>query len=349
MNNEVRVSVIMPVYNSEEYLSVAVESILLQDFESFEILLIDDGSTDRSGTICDDFSARSSRVRAFHRENAGMCAARNFGISISNAQYVTFCDNDDEYLPGFLSSNYELARKYGADCVKCGRRLERFLLGEVEEKPIINVPDEMMVLRGEGIYGHYRELRINNAVWTGLYRREVIERNNICFDERLRHGNEDTLFNLQFYEHAQCIVLNPEVLYVWKQRLGHSSSMKLDMNHLTGTQLAGSEEAALMTRHGIRESNPRLYGERMSWYMVDVLAHVSRARTKDNWPETKMIYEELRNIYLLPAFNLNGISLGMPYSMYYRLLIGGHYQALDRLARLGVSAKQKMRQLGSGR
>ena len=101
-SNTIAVSIIMPVYNSEKYLKSCVDSILSQDFDSYELLLIDDGSTDGSPEICDDVARRDARVRVFHKENGGICEARNYGLQRAQGEYIAFSDHDDIVLPGFL-------------------------------------------------------------------------------------------------------------------------------------------------------------------------------------------------------------------------------------------------------
>ena len=89
------VSVIVPVYNTEKYLHRCIDSILSQTFSDFELLLIDDGSTDQSGTICDEYARKDSRVKVFHKENGGVSSARNLGLDNTRGEWVTFCDSDD--------------------------------------------------------------------------------------------------------------------------------------------------------------------------------------------------------------------------------------------------------------
>jgi glycosyltransferase involved in cell wall biosynthesis len=337
VNDEVRISVVMPVYNSDDYLHEAVDSILAQEFDGFEVLLVDDGSTDRSGILCDEYAAADSRVRVFHLPNGGMCAARNFGISVARGEYISFSDDDDECLPGFLSLNYELAKENNADLVRFGRCLKRYLgdHGDVVSKE--SVPRRAAIYRDAEVAEHYSEIGEFRAVWTGMFRKRVIDDNGLRFDERLRHGFEDVLFNIMFCEHCRCVVLNPKTLYVWKQRLAHSSSLKLNPDFLLGIELAGSEEAALMTRFGIRKRDPELYGRHMLWYLIDSLARVNRSGAGNGTGSIDAVYSRLRTIYKLPAFDLEGIPLGFPYATYYRLLMKGSYRSLERLTNVGIA------------
>ena len=114
--DKIMVSVIMPVYNSEEYLETAIKSVLNQKMEEMELLLIDDGSKDRSGSICDQYES-DWRVRVFHKQNEGICATRNFGVDHARGEYLMFIDNDDELTENTVEDNYRLAKQYNADAV----------------------------------------------------------------------------------------------------------------------------------------------------------------------------------------------------------------------------------------
>ena len=96
------ISVIVPVYNTEKYLDECIQSILNQSFTNFELLLIDDGSTDRSGAICDQYAAKDERVRVFHKENGGVSSARNVGLDEAKGEWIAFVDSDDYLLSNAL-------------------------------------------------------------------------------------------------------------------------------------------------------------------------------------------------------------------------------------------------------
>ena len=102
--NSPKVSIIVPVYNVEKYLHRCVDSILLQTFTDFELLLIDDGSTDKSVGICDKYALKDRRIRVFHKKNGGVSSARNLGIKKSNGVYILFVDSDDYLSPSHLNN-----------------------------------------------------------------------------------------------------------------------------------------------------------------------------------------------------------------------------------------------------
>lgn len=148
----VKVSIIMPVYNSEKFLKKAVESVLNQKFEDFELILVDDGSPDASGSICDEFAEKDSRVKLIHKKNGGICSARNAGLKIAKGEYVGFCDNDDLYLPDLIEDNYRLAKENDVDLMRyakikgwkkmmdvSGKSMQKFRICLLKKKTLLNI------------------------------------------------------------------------------------------------------------------------------------------------------------------------------------------------------------------
>lgn len=113
-------SVIVPVYNVESYINRCIDSILSQSFTDFELILVDDGSTDSSGRICDEYSFKDERINVIHKLNGGQSSARNDGINIARGKYLSFIDADDYVAPAMLETLYELIIKYDADISECG-------------------------------------------------------------------------------------------------------------------------------------------------------------------------------------------------------------------------------------
>lgn len=231
MQSEVKVSVIMPVYNSEKYLGKAVESVLNQTFKEFELILVDDGATDCSGNICDEYAQSDNRIRVIHKENGGISSARNAGLKAAKGEYIAFCDNDDLYLPNLLRDNYELVKKYDADII----RFKRLKISTKKDGRTVKTTDELKrfaYLNGrEEIGKNYALIRSSyTAVWMGLYRKDFIRNNKIHFPQFMKHGQEDDNFIYNCYLHMSSIVLNPKIYYYWQQRDEHSTSAKIHKN-----------------------------------------------------------------------------------------------------------------------
>ncbi len=226
----VKVSIIMPVYNSEKYLEHAVNSILSQDFDDFELILVDDGSPDNSGQICDDFAKKDKRVKVIHKQNGGICSARNAGLDLAQGEYIGFCDNDDEYLPHLIKDNYLLAKEHNVDLMRYAKikRVEKDD-GRVWE---VHTPIEDMFIERKNFGQYYQNIRREDTVWTGLYRRKLLAEYNIHFDERFLYGSEDLNFNLQFLLHCQRLGFNSNEYYSWTQRDSHSTSRSFTRDYL---------------------------------------------------------------------------------------------------------------------
>ena len=143
-----KVSVIVPVYKAEKYLHRCVDSILSQTFTDWELLLIDDGSPDRSGEICDEYAKKDTRIRVFHKENGGVSSARNMGLDIAKGKWIVFVDSDDwcepDYLVDFFFVNVELSAE---DMVLQGRKDE--FAGNVTG--IFDLKDKMYTNISEGM------------------------------------------------------------------------------------------------------------------------------------------------------------------------------------------------------
>lgn len=218
---DIAISVIMPVYNSDCYVRSAIESVLTQDFDSFELILVDDGSTDTSGAICDEYAAKDNRVKVIHQKNAGTSAARNAGLAKAIGKYIAFCDHDDEYLPHLLKDNYELAEKEKADIVGFSlvQRREQAHGSILIYKKFCdeNHCDENAIVQ------NYALICTNpafNNVWCHIYKKNVVE--NVKFNPIYKHGCEDYVFNLEVLKKAKKTIYSKKTYYYHIIR--HSSS-----------------------------------------------------------------------------------------------------------------------------
>ena len=182
------ISVIVPVYNTEKYLDQCVQSILAQTYTDFELLLIDDGSTDSSGALCDKYAEQDSRIRVFHKENGGVSSARNLGLDNVKGEWVTFCDSDDWVEYNYLSS---LILKCDNDLVSSS-----YIYDRPNKKQYEQLDDDTLCINGYNL----TELLMTGAYMTPyakLYKSKVLEKNKIRFNTRLS-SREDTLFVWQY-------------------------------------------------------------------------------------------------------------------------------------------------------
>lgn len=181
------VSVIVPVYNVEKYLDKCIQSILNQSFTDFELLLIDDGSTDQSGAICDAYVLQDERIRVFHKENGGVSSARNMGLDEAKGEWIAFVDSDDWIKPAFLENL--IRHKDGVDIVIS---YSETVTNDGIYKFEISGMGFVTNTNFHELFTKY-EMTVNTTCWAKLYRKSLIEANEIRFDNKIKMG-EDTVF-----------------------------------------------------------------------------------------------------------------------------------------------------------
>ena len=230
----IKVSMIIPVYNAEKFLETMLETVVNQTLRDIEIILIDDGSQDRSGEICDSYAERDERIRVIHQENAGMCAARNLAMSMAEGEYIAFADNDDVMELDLLDKAYVAAKEYDADVVKFGRKSD-FLDEKGEIIKTESRTFKKALYRGDELekeYFNYGSTGCLRAVWDGIYKTEVIRANNLQFHNEFRYGYEDMIFCRELIPHIHCMALIEGCFYTHYMRNWYSASAKFNQNAL---------------------------------------------------------------------------------------------------------------------
>ena len=206
------ISVIVPVYNVEQYLNQCVESLVHQDYRNIEIILIDDGSTDKSGELCEKWSLKDARVKVVHTENHGLSAARNVGINKTNGKYIYFIDSDDWVEEDILSTLLQNIQIYGADLSSCAMKKD---FGEKShnlhktEKCVKVLQRRMFheILCNESVYGY---------VCNKLFKRDLLK--DLLFDEDLL-SQEDMDFTMRYLEKCKVCVYTKAEYYHYRQRI----------------------------------------------------------------------------------------------------------------------------------
>lgn len=221
------VSIIVPVFNSGVHLRPCVRSILDQTYENLELILIDDGSTDDSGTICDAFAAEDSRVHVVHQANGGIASAQNAGLDIATGELLTFCDNDDLMVPRMLERLVGLIEETGADMSCCRWRNVGASLGEAELAKHRDDPFGSSIVFHDAAKAYQmvfsvavrRILRVelkyfSEANWGKLYRAHLFE--GVRFPDG-RYA-QDVAVAMTLYERMSTVVSCTDALYYWLQR-----------------------------------------------------------------------------------------------------------------------------------
>ena len=225
--NSPKISVIVPVYNVEKYLHDCVDSILSQTFTDFELLLINDGSKDCSGKICDEYAACDSRVRVFHKENGGVGLARNFGLDKSEGVWCVFVDADDYIKKNYLYDLYDDAVKHNADFV-----IHDFEFIKEDGTPIRrDFTSKSNVYKRCDYASFIKEQTFEkrgNPI-ARLFNMDIIRTHNISYPLAVRFG-EDFCFNFRYLKHTTCICCSTNANYCYIDHPGSAIHRKADFS-----------------------------------------------------------------------------------------------------------------------
>ena len=242
MNNSPVVSVVVPVYNAAAFLGRGVDSILAQSFRDFELILVDDGSKDDSGAICDKYAEQDDRVRVVHQENAGVSAARNAGMKVARGEWVTFVDSDDMVLDCFLESLVAAVRTdERIDLAYCGYAI-------VDSKTSIKTYKSGAYVGRDRMHELLSKTNLlyRCSPWAKLFRRSIIAHNELRFDENLSIS-EDRLFLYQYLVYVRGIAVTSQVSYLY----GSFSPTSLKHKRVPTEMLAYRQRAITAAAHGV--------------------------------------------------------------------------------------------------
>ena len=229
--NEQKISVIIPVYKVEHYLKKCLDSVIGQAYRNLEIILVDDGSPDSCGTICDEYAVQDQRIRVIHQENGGVSAARNTGLAVATGEWLSWVDSDDWIEPDMYSYMLNKVQEYGADIAVCSR-FERYRDRSVfrgwEQEQILDTEQALELLLKNDL--------MQNFLWDKLWRRELFD--GLAFPEGRTF--EDIALMHRLFMRARQIVCLPEAKYNYLQRPGSivdNKSLENRINHYRAAKL----------------------------------------------------------------------------------------------------------------
>lgn len=203
------VSIIVPVYNAKEFLPRCLDSIVGQTLQNWELLLVDDGSMDGSGEICDVYGSKDSRIRVIHRRNAGVSAARNAGLDAASGAYIGFVDADDWIAPEMFQTLFSIATEKCCDVVMCDA-VTVYADGHTEPDTITQL-NNSCILNKKNISPKLL-LELAGSVWRCLYRTETLCRYAVRFPYGVKFS-EDRIFNILSFGYASCIAYEKSAYY----------------------------------------------------------------------------------------------------------------------------------------
>ena len=205
---KVKVSIVIPVYNATKYLAKCLDSVINQSYKDIEIVLVNDGSTDNSGQICDSYAKKDKRIIVFHQNNTGVSIARNNGINNSHGEYVIFIDSDDLIHPEYIQ---KLVNNVNNDILPVCQ-IEKFQ----SEVSFLNYNKEEVMELDKNHFVELCKMSLLNTPCCKLYDLDIIKKNKINFKPNLSLG-EDLLFNLDYLKYINKIIVIKQKLYYYRK------------------------------------------------------------------------------------------------------------------------------------
>ena len=310
------ISIIIPVYNSQKYLNQCIDSVINQTYKTWELILVDDGSTDESGIICDFYSEHDDRIKTYHTTNSGVSHARNVGIANSRCEWICFIDSDDWVEPNYLE-NFFIHNTLRGDIV-----LQSTII-DFEHYPERNrlfraYPNVKFQL----LSPQFSDLKIlhDGVPYAKLFNRSIIIENKISFNESLSI-HEDHVFVLDYYKYVLRIITSSNVSYHYMKRSGETLSSKKHDSY----ELLDSAEA--MIERILYFENILRYDyivEILNSYGISILCQACKNSSFSNhntvFSKSYDIIKKLKAKYKFRAQRSNVITSILPYKKLYLLL-----------------------------
>lgn len=318
MNNTPLISVIVPAYNVEKYIKTCLDSIIAQTYFNFEVIVINDGSTDQTEKILNEYES-NSKIRIFSQENGGLSAARNRGIKLANGELVCFIDSDDsvksDYLEKLVAPFFEDS---AVDITVCGYQ-EKF------EKNVIN-----HILKTQKITGHkatedllIKQQDFNVLAWNKLYRKSLFTEYKIEYPVGQIH--EDNLTTYKLFSHAQKVVYISDVLYIY-QRTHSEITKNLYSKEKTLKRLQIKEQMAIEAGQYLQDPNLKLSAEvALLLAYFAFLDHVINRRIEKSYYQAylkkikKLSSSQLKNPFLTKKLRFYLKLIHSPRGILYRI------------------------------
>lgn len=249
MYSEKLVSVIVPVYNAESYLTGCIESIITQSYKNIELILVNDESTDKSGVLCDEYASKDSRIKVIHQENSGPSIARNRGIEAATGDYIQFVDADD-HIDRHMTEKLVNAMDLNQQLVICGYKKILKKDGRIINTKTFQInqtgefkKEEFLMYFGE-LYRHY----YLHFSWNKLYSAAIIKNAELCFPTEVNWG-EDLLFNLHYLEQCERIYVLPDPFYYYIDSNNNSITSQFRKDFFVNMQMVQEAAREFLRRH----------------------------------------------------------------------------------------------------
>lgn len=295
------VSIIVPVYNIQVYLPECLDSILAQSYPNLDIILVDDGSTDASGKICDDYARKDHRITVIHQKNAGAANAKNTGLDRACGDYVTFIDGDDFVEASWIQTLTAAAMQYDADVVECD--FDKVYQDHAE--PANRYPEACKSYTAKEYLAQYLENWTCSLFWNKLIARNLIR--DIRFRKE-RRCIDDEFFTYKVLTGAERIVQIPDILYHYRQRATSAVASSNNRKQITDDSL----EILIERYQWIRKHFPEL---RKTYLAHDVEIMFYFAKDFDFTEQTKKKFRRTARFYLKECVLARGCKLTFFYAL----------------------------------
>lgn len=274
------ISIIIPVYNSQDYLEKALNTISEQNNSKIEVLLIDDGSTDSSEQICRKYCSKYPYFRYYRKLNGGLCSARNYGLSKVSGTYIMFMDNDDELPKGAINYISDCLEKYNCDIYRFNRKRIQIFKDNKQKidiygtRGITNSINRELIMSRTEFFRHYdicRKSGCFSGIWNGVYKKSLFD--GVLFDTDITAGGEDWLMNLELYNRFSKIYFSNYITYCYFRRVSHSISTTYQDNRIQAIVKCMDKEYQLIEDNNVNKVNVLKSGIMYIGQIIKVLMH----------------------------------------------------------------------------
>ena len=302
----VLISVIVPIYGVEKYLNKCVDSIVNQTYQNLEIILVDDGSKDNCGAICDQWLTKDNRIKVIHKENGGLSDARNAGLQVASGEYISFIDSDDYIEPTFLEILYTKLQEECADIAECGTRYvdefgKELKIRKSQDGVFATLDALKLIIEENGLY---------QTVWNKLYRREMIE----GFTFAKGRYNEDEFWTYKVFDRAKKIVSVENALYNYLQRGSSIIGVGYNIRRLDGLEALQERKDYLSKHEELRNLLYQNFSLACLWHLQSVMRTFKGEQRKQT---VKKIVTMIKDT---PKVKRRNLTISPKYKLWYALL-----------------------------
>lgn len=311
----VKISVVIPIYNMEQYIDNGIKQILKEDLTDVEIILVNDGSSDRSGEICDSYLKKSNKIRVIHKKNGGAGSARNSGIDNANGKYIMFLDIDDIVEKDIFKKMYEEIESSKVDLVICNHNI-------IKENEIVknakNIESTYIVEGVESCRKSYVNLLQKSLIqtpWDKIYKLDLIRKNNIRFTDLRRC--QDAVFNCNYFNYVKSYKVLNESLYNYKENNLRDEWLKFPKNYFDICVSLDNSYMSSIKKWDVMDEDKNKY---LCGYFIDQVTQCFKYSFSPKWgidsrERKKYIKEIVSHERVQEAINIYE-----PYSLYKRII-----------------------------